>query len=295
MRKGRAIALILLAAAAAAASSAYGQVPPSNFKFSDWVVKNTYEPTARRLLYTAARSVGMLRGVEEHDAIVRIRYKGSGTAYEVSKAGDWRPLKLENYYVEVDFSEQGIRIDKNAPTGRTVQVAYRGKAWDEVGVAPEGPPAGKSQTVVTSAAALKERRLQIALTPLGAIKAAKANIANAKVVRLGDGLYQLTFPYDGHTMRLSLDANRRPSKVEIVGVEHPVLGRTTLSAEYSGYKDYEPIYPQSNEPHSDFFFPSRIVQKLGGKVVLDARIDTCWSSNPYVVFPEPGSYRAGDA
>jgi hypothetical protein len=279
--------------AAAQAWPVYGQGPaPTGFRFSDWVVRDTFEPTARRLLYTAARSVGMLRGVEEHDAITRIRYKGSGTAYEVSKAGQGRPVMLENYYVEISFAEGGIRIDEKTPAGRTVQIAYRDKAWDEVGVAPEGPPAGKSQVLVTSPAALKERRLQIALTPVGAIKAAKANIGNAKVVPLGEGLYQLTFPYDGSTMRISLDANRRPSKVEIAEVDHPVLGRTTLSAEYSGYKDFEPIYKESNEPFSDFFFPSRIVQKLGDKVIRDVQIETCWSFNPYVVFPEPGSYSA---
>lgn len=287
MRTVSVIAAVMLVAAQA--SSAFGAAAPS-FRFSDWVVKDTFEPTAPRLLYTAARSVGMLRGVEEHDAITRIRYKGSGTMYEVSRARQWQPIKIDNYYVEISFPDQGIRIDTKSSAGRTVQVAHGGRAWDEVGVALDGPPAGKSQTLVTSAAALKERRLQIALTPIGAIKAAKANLANARVTSLDGGLHQLSFPFEGHTMRVSLDANRRPSKVEIVGVDHPVLGRTTLSAEYSGYKDFEPIYAQSNEPHSDFFFPQRIVQKLGGRVVLDVQIETCWSFNPYIAFPEPGTY-----
>jgi len=73
-------------------------------------------------------------------------------------------------------------------------------------------------------------------------------------------------------------------------VVHPVLGRTTLSAEYTDYKDFEPLYKESNEPFSDFFFPQHIVQKLGGKVVLDTKVDLFWSFNPYVVFPEPGTY-----
>lgn len=290
MRKATAIALMMFAAAQA--PSAYGAAAPS-FKFSDWVVK-TYEPTPRRLLYTAARSVGMLRGVEEHDAIVRIRYRGSGTRYEVSRAREWRPIQLENYYVEIDYERQAIRIDEKTPAARTVRVAHGDRAWDEVDVAPDGPPAGQSQTVVTTPAALKERRLQIAMTPMGAIKAAKANIANAKATQVGDGLYQLSFPFEGDTMRITLDLNRRPSKVEL-GVVHPILGRTTMTAEYSGYKDYEPVYRESNEPFSDSFFPSRIVHKLGGRVVLDVQVATCWTNNPYVVFPDPGTYRAGDA
>ncbi len=289
MRKVSAIALIMFAAAQA--TSAYAAAAPS-YRFSDWVVK-TYEPTPARLVYTAARSLGMLRGVEEHDVLVRIRYKGAGTRYEVSRAREWQPVKLDNYYVEIDYEHQGIRIDEKAGAARTVRVASGDRAWDEVDMAPEGPPAGQSQAVVTTPAALKERRLQSAMTPMGAIKAAKANLANAKATQVGDGLYQLSFPFEGDTMRVTLDLNRRPSKVEL-GVVHPILGRTTMTAEYSGYRDYEPVYRESNEPFSDSFCPSRIVQKLGGRVVLDLQVTTCWTNNPYVVFPAPGTYRAGD-
>jgi hypothetical protein len=37
------------------------------------------------------------------------------------------------------------------------------------------------------------------------------------------------------------------------------------------------------------------VQKLGDKVIRDVQIETCRSFNPYVVFPEPGTYGGASA
>jgi hypothetical protein len=82
---------------------------------------------------------------------------------------------------------------------------------------------------------------------------------------------------------VTLDRVRRPSRVEVPYV-HPVLGRTTMVAEYSGYKDYEPLSPLSDEPFSFAYFPAHIVHKLGDKTTLDVKIDTCWCTNPYVRF-----------
>ena len=71
-------------------------------------------------------------------------------------------------------------------------------------------------------------------------------------------------------------------------VDHPVLGQATLTVEYSGYQDYEPIDPLlSDEMMSGFYFPARILQKLDGHTILDVEIDTCWCTNPYVIFPGP--------
>src|SRR5262245_32866717 len=67
--------------------SAYGQVPPpagTSPTPSDWVVRNTFEPTAPRLIYTAARAMGLLRGVEEFDRWFSLRYEGSGVMHEVT-------------------------------------------------------------------------------------------------------------------------------------------------------------------------------------------------------------------
>jgi hypothetical protein len=226
----------------------------------------------------------MLRGVAEDDTLVRIRYQGAGTAYRVAKAGPWAAAPLKNYYVEISFPEKGMRVDETGPDGRQVHVVAGDKAWDEKDLAADGPPMGKSQTLTP--AALAERKLQLAVTPYGAIKAAHAAIDQVKVTALPNGIYVLAFPYQGKTMKVTLDRNRRPARVEIP-IDHPVLGKTTLVAEYSGYNDYEPIAPLSDEAKSDIYFPAHIVHKLGDKTTLDVTVATCWCVNPYVIFPAP--------
>lgn len=249
---------------------------------ADWVVRDTFEPTAARLLYTSARSLGMLRGIAEDDSTVRVRYQGAGTLYQVGRARNWPKVKLDNYYVEISYPDRGMRVDTTTAGGRQVTVVAGDSAWDEQQLEPQGPPVGAAQ--IARPAALKERQLWLALTPYNAVKLAHASVDRVKVTPLEHGTFLLTYPYGDQSLKLTLDRNRRPAKVETDFV-HPVLGKTTLTAEYSGYKDYEPISSLSDEPYSDFFFPQHIVNKIGGRTVLDVDIATCWCVNPYVIFP----------
>ncbi len=269
-----------LAMTAAAQEAPSG--PESNPVIDGWVERNINANTPKRIVYTAARSVGLLRGVKEQDLFVRLRYRGAGTAYRPSRTGAWTAVPLSRYYVEINYPERGMRVDETTAAGRTVKVVAGDQAWDEVGVAAgDGPPAGTSRTPVPGA--LSERQQQLAITPYGALKAAHANIDRVKVSMAGKGIYVLTFPYAGSTMKVTLDKVRRPVRVELP-ITHPVIGRTVLVAEYSEYKDYEPISPLSDEPFSFLYFPAHIVQKLGDRILLDVKVDTCWCTNPYVRF-----------
>jgi len=265
----------------------YGQgAPPANPQQSDWVVR-AYEPTAARLIYTSARAMGMLRGVGEYDVWSSLRYEGSGAMYEVTGANpaDWPRIELSRYYVEVAYEpEPGIRVDVTRAKGeRTVGVLAGQTSWNEQGVETEGPPAGKSQV---AAPQLRDwRQALIGLTPGGAVKLAHRNIKQAKVTELANRTYEITVPMNNLKIRLNRD--RHPELVEMT-VNHPVLKQATLTAEYSGYKDFEPIDPlQSDEPFSGFNFPTRIVHKLNGRTILDVEVKTCWCTNPYVIFPVP--------
>lgn len=249
---------------------------------TDWVVRDSYEPTAARLLYTSARSLGMLRGLAEANMIVRLRYQGAGTTYPISRERTWPALKLDNYYVEISYPDQGMRVDMTTAAGRQVQVVAGTQAWDEKQLAPTGPSVGATQLAMPAAA--KERHLWLTMTPYAAIAQAHDNVDKVKITALEHGSFLLTYPFEGQNMKVWLDRNRRPARVETDYV-HPVLGKTTLTAEYSGYKDYEPISQFSDEPYSDFFFPQHIVNKVGGRTVLDVNIATCWCVNPYVIFP----------
>ena len=129
----------------------------------------------------------------------------------------------------------------------------------------------------------------LTITPTAAIRLAHDNLDQVQVTERDHRTYELSVPYKN--MKIRLNRNRRPERVEMT-VNHPVLGQATLSVEYLGYRDYEPIDPLlSDEIMSGFYSPSRIIQKLDGHTILDINIDTCWCTNPYVIFPIPESVR----
>jgi hypothetical protein len=273
----------------------YGQgAPPANPQASDWVVRG-FEPTAARLIYTSARAMGMLRGVGEYDVWSSLRFEGSGAMWEVTGTNPtgWPRIELGRYYVEIAYDpDAGLRSDLSTSKGeRTVWAVAGDSSWNEQDVAPKGPPVGKSQT---QAPQLREwRQKLLAITPGGAIKLAHRNVKQAKVTDLGNGTYELSFP--ANNTKIRLDRDRHPVLVEMA-VDHPVLRQATLTAEYSGYRDYEPIDPlRSDEAFSGFTFPSRIVHKLNGRTILDVQVKTCWCTNPYVIFPIPANIISASA
>ena len=265
----------------------YGQgAPPANPQASDWVVRS-FEPTAARLIYTSARAMGMLRGVGEYDVWSSLRYEGAGAMYEVTgaNAADWPRIELSRYYVEIAYEpDAGLRSDITTSKGeRTVWAVAGNASWNEQDVAREGPPVGTSQVAAPQLRNWRQKLL--AITPGGAIKLAHQNVKQVKVTDLGNRTYELSLP--ANNMKIRLNRDRHPELVEMT-VDHPVLRKATLTAEYSGYRDYEPIDPlQSDEPFSGFAFPSRIVHKLNGRTILDVAVKTCWCTNPYVIFPVP--------
>jgi hypothetical protein len=225
--------------------------------------------------------------VGEYDVWSSLRYEGSGAMWDVTgpDPSKWPRVELSRYYAEVAYEpEPALRVDYTTAKGeRTVWVVAGNASWNEQGVAVDGPPVGKSQT---AAPQLRDwRQKLIALTPGGAIKLAHQNVKAVKVTELANRTYELSLPVNN--MKIRLNRDRQPEVVEIT-VDHPALPKATLTAEYSGYKDFEPIDPlQSDEPFSGFTSPSRIVHKLNGRTILDVAIKTCWCTNPYVIFPVP--------
>src|SRR5262245_4965712 len=176
--------------------------PPANAQASDWVVR-TFEPTAARLIYTSARSMGMLRGVGEFDVWSSLRYEGSGFMYDVTSANpsDWPRVDLTRYYVDVAYEpEKGLRTDLTTAKGeRIVWAVANDASWNEQGVAREGPPVGTSQI---PAAQLRDwRQKLLALTPGGAIKLAHQNVGQAKVTDLGNRTYEVSVPANNMKIR----------------------------------------------------------------------------------------------
>ena len=252
----------------------------------NWVVRDTFEPTAPRLLYTAARSLGMLRGNRELEIWQTLRFEGSGAMYRITDPdpSNWTRVELDRYYAEIAYPDGGLRYDLTTSEGeRSVWVSAGDHSWNEQNVALEGPPVGDSQTPAPQQHDWRQNLLTT--TPTAAIRLAHENINQVQVTELDHRIYELNLP--SQDIKIRLNRNRRPELVEME-VDHPVLGQATLTVEYSGYQDYEPIDPLlSDEMMSGFYFPARILQKLDGHTILDVEIDTCWCTNPYVIFPVP--------
>ena len=226
----------------------------------------------------AADALGMVRGVARTrtmDDITTVEYTGSGTMAEIGPGGALTAYKVNRMTVGISYYFRGRRAEierQNAAGAKQLLIhVVRGNpnlAWNE-----EGTP-GMNPKLAPGTEA--ERMQQLWLTPHGFIRAAvDATFKDAKVAKAGAKTV-LIVPIDGVQVRGVLDDNNRLERVDMP-IRHPVLGATTLTAEYSDYKDFD---------NYGVMFPQHIVQKIGGKTVLDIRV-TAFATNPYVVFPTP--------
>ena len=87
--------------------------------------------------------------------------------------------------------------------------------------------------------------------------------------------FPLTGQLAGITVKATLDSNNLITKVET---------SSGLETEYSGYADH-------GEVLTDIKSPGHIVQKQGGRTVLDLQVKTWETNNPYLVFPVPANVK----
>jgi len=230
----------------------------------------------------ASNALGMLRGVQMQDALVTVRYSATGTMYDVrapSGSAEWTPLKITAYTARVAFDVPGMRVEyehagmaPGPPLVKATEVVGLGYAWNE-------SAAGDAQPMP---AAVHERLMQIWMLPHGALKAARAAGDQVQVATEGTSTV-LAFPVAGSVEKVWINEKHLIDRIE-APVRRPVLGDTTLEASFSGYADLGDVAYKS-----DVLFPAHIVQKLGGKAVLDLNIAVVNAYNPYVVFPIPGN------
>lgn len=222
-------------------------------------------------------SLGLYRGFKETDYIIASQFEANGT---MQVAG--RMVKIPRYRAQVRWDTPGMRVDYDVEDAkqRRVEVVSGKYAWNE-----DKPGAGLTPTsgAATSAPdAYTERVIQMWLTPHGVAKAAKAAGARAKLTQTG-GQSVLTFPLpaplEKTTFTVELDpANARPVKVQTQTPAGP------LEASFSDYKDFD---------NSDVYYPSRIVHRRGGQVILDLTVTAGEGYNPYVIVPVPKNVSTG--
>lgn len=223
----------------------------------------------------AEYALGMIRGPQRIDAINTMEVWGAGTA--VASTGSATKI---TYRASFSYRTPAMRIDiMRADGSRQIEVINNDFAWSE------SVPGGgfiPGSTATPNPAALRERQLQMWTTPHGVLKAAERAAKDGKVSKEGAATI-VTFPLAGSlagiNIKMTLNAKNEVEKVEAMGT-NAALGKVNTEAEYSGYKDL-------GEIATDVMFPSHIVRKRNGAVVLDLAVSKVDANNPYVVFPVP--------
>ena len=225
--------------------------------------------------------LGMLRGVQEVDAVATLELQGTGT---IQVQG--QPCKLANYRASINYQVSGMRVQytctlPNGQSRKAIEVVSGAFAWDE-DVVGAGLVPGRG-TATPNRASLAERLIRLWSSPQGAPKAAAAGGENTKVAMEG-GKPIVTFPIpgvEGAIAKATLNAENQAERVQTT------LGNVVTEFIYEKYADYN-----SADDKVFGYFPGHIVEKRNGTTVLDLTTTQTDVGNLYVVIPVPANVRA---
>ena len=223
---------------------------------------------------------GMLRGVQEVDAVATLELQGSGT---IQVQG--QPCKLTNYRASINYQVSGMRVQytctlPNGQSRKAIEVVSGAFAWDE-DIVGAGLVAGRG-TATPNRTALNERVIRLWSSPQGAPKAAVAGGENTKVAMEG-GKPVVTFPIPGvpgAIAKATLNAESQAERIETTA------GNVVTEFTYEKYDDHN---PPDDKVYG--YFPGHIVEKRNGMTILDLTVRQTDVGNLYVVVPVPQSVR----
>lgn len=213
----------------------------------------------------AVDSLGMERGVRrQQTSINAVFFDAKG---KLDTGDGAKPV--DHAIFSMSYAIPAIRTDVTRQQMRSIEVANGDIAWDE-----REPGIG----AMPSPASAAHRLRQVWLTPQGALRAmVDARAKDKDAVKVAQTGKQTTFTlqFQGGPLEVVVDATHRPQTVKWT------LANDVYEATFAGYKDWELL---------DVFFPTKIVQRVNGKVTADLTV-TDFRSNPYVVFPIPADLR----
>jgi len=257
-----------------------------------WAQRTTPPPTReaaaagdrKPVLFNWMWYMGMLRGVQEVDAVATLELQGAG-AIQVQG----QPCDLTNYRASINYQVSGMRVQyactlPNGQSRKAIEVVSGAFAWDE-DIVGAGLVPGRG-TATPNRAALNERLIRLWSSPQGAPKAAAAGGENTKVA-MERGKPVVTFPIpgvQGSIAKATLNAENQAERVETT------LGNTVTEFTYEKYDDY-------NGPDDKVYgyFPGHIIEKRNGVTILDLTVKQTDVGNLYVVMPVPQSVRTSSA
>jgi hypothetical protein len=277
----------------------------------------TPEPGARDLksvLFNWPWHMGMLRGIEEHELVVSLEYRGEGMIQINGRACAIAPfedtaregeLGTSGYRISTSYQQPGYRtqIECTLPNGQTysnIEVVSGEYAWNE-DVPGAGLVAGEG-TATPMPGAVAERLIRLWASPYGAPKAALtgAGIPLRKVWRNPGGLLEegsstigdtsvswdrgtpvITFPIPGVAGATAVARLDDRFMAESVIVTH---GRDTYEFAYGDYDDY------NNPLHLiEVYMAGRMTESKNGEVVRDLNTIQTETGSVYVVVPVPAN------
>lgn len=222
------------------------------------------DAATKKAFTEAANALGMVRGLQRSLTVVNMfEYTAGGTMADVNGA----PGTVRRITAGYDYVIPAARVDIEmlAPDGsvhRGIQVGAGKLSWDE------STPGIYLRPGATSAA---DRLKQIWLLPHGLILAGANALDKVKLAeRNGQKEFRVPLPDGGEALGLVGDKNL------MTHVEFKA-GPQVFAADYADYKDFQDY---------GVMFPSRIVQKIDGRVVADLTVTEALA-NPYLIFPPP--------
>ena len=224
--------------------------------------------------------LGMLRGVQEVDAVATLELQATGTMQIQGQ-----PCRLTSYRASINYQVSGMRVQStctlpNGQTRKAIEVVSGAYAWDE-DIVGAGLVPGRG-TPTPNRAALNERLIRLWSSPQGAPKAAAAGGDNTKVA-IEDGKPIVTFPIPGVQGAMAKAWLNEENQAERVETK---LGNVVTEFTYEKYDDYN-----SADDKVFGYLPGHIVEKRNGVTVLDLTIKQTDVGNLYVVVPVPQSVK----
>jgi hypothetical protein len=234
----------------------------------------------RSVLFNWMWYMGMLRGLQEVDAVATLELQATGT---IQVQG--QPCRLTSYRASINYQISGMRVQyacdlPNGQSQKAIEVVSGQFAWNE-DIVGAGLVPGRG-TATPNRAALNERLIRLWSSPQGAPKAAAAGGENTKVA-MEAGKPVVTFPIpgvQGAIAKATLNAGNQAERVQTT------LGNVVTEFTYEKYDDYN---PPDDKVYG--YFPGHIVEKRNGTTILDLTIKQTDVGNLYVVIPVPQSVR----
>ncbi len=238
-----------------------------------------------------SRFIQALTGVNSINT-ASIVYSGLGTA--VVPGAKKRTLQpVTKFTVAINYGMQSLRVEveEMEKPKHVEQFLADGIAWDVI-----------DKKTVARPDAVAERMRLLFMTPHGVMKAAqdagnKRVMANETIA--GKLVTTMVFPAGGTMLKAYLDESAMIARVHtMAGDASP--GTSVVEFVYTGYKDYDLSRPPAGATSGGAAaalsggipFPSHIVQKVDGEVVLDIALTEVTPNAGLVLEVPPSVERA---